>query len=279
VFTFVIALGDASSLFDPVAAAGGTNSAFAITGGNVRRAVADALAIIAGVRVPCTFDITQVVPAGITFDPSLVSVAFDIPNRDPSPVTRVQNAADCANHDRDGWYFDGAAKQVVICPDLCNLPRAHLLYQYDCRPLARVADGGGTQCGDGVCSHSEDQFSCPNDCGGTCGDGVCGRNEDAFSCSPDCFCSNHTCDTDETAQSCPVDCACGAAEKFCNGTCVLRKPANGCNSLTCDPCTTVPPPNGVATCDQNGACGFSCLSGFRKSGDRCVSIFGDAAAD
>ncbi|MEK6835261.1 MAG: hypothetical protein AABX61_03300 [Nanoarchaeota archaeon] len=54
-----------------------------------------------------------------------------------------------------------------------------------------------------------------------CGDGICSKTEDEFSCAQDCFinqtsnnekiCGNNICDVGEDSQSCPIDC--GEAEK------------------------------------------------------------------
>lgn len=259
VFTYVIALGEAATLFDPVAAAGGTTLAFKITGGNVRRAVSDAFVDIVGFHVACTFDAGQLAGPSTTLDPSSISLSFDFPDGGTTAVTPVQSAADCASLDRDGWYFNYSTRKVVLCPDLCDHPRASLRYEYGCRPPVRAADGGAA-CGDGVCSPPESAFSCPNDCTGFCGDGVCESGETATSCPPDCD-------------------NCGSAEKLCRGTCVRPTPENGCDSPTCAPCATAPPPNSAPVCNPYGKCDFTCWSGFRRSGDHCVSIFGDAAAD
>jgi hypothetical protein len=142
VSTYVIAVGDAAPLFDPVAAAGGTTSAFAITGGNVRKAVSEALASIVTYQPPCAVDVNQLGLPRSTKDTSLVTVAFEYDDGGAKDVTRVQSAADCPNHARDGWYVNESKGQVVLCPDLCAHPRANIRFEYGCRPPARATDGG-----------------------------------------------------------------------------------------------------------------------------------------
>jgi hypothetical protein len=63
-------------------------------------------------------------------------------------------------------------------------------------------------CGDGLCSGSETQFSCPFDCGSFCGDGFCGDGETSANCSFDCgsFCGDGVCNGSESSSTCPGDC-------------------------------------------------------------------------
>lgn len=74
-----------------------------------------------------------------------------------------------------------------------------------------VKDGGPycftpAQCGNGACEPTEDEVSCPADCGvspGGCGDGYCAEGEASF-CTEDC-CGDGFCDSGE-AGVCSSDC-------------------------------------------------------------------------
>lgn len=83
-----------------------------------------------------------------------------------------------------------------------------------------------TRCGDGWCSGSETQHSCPADCRPLpyCGDGVCNNGETEASCYHDCtpkqadpYCGDGRCNGGETKYSCPSDC--GLAPYCGDGTC------------------------------------------------------------
>src|SRR5687768_6162774 len=62
------------------------------------------------------------------------------------------------------------------------------------------------ECGDALCSPSEDGDTCAEDC--FCGDGVCTDGETNTTCSADCEreCGDDICDEGETAATCRVDC-------------------------------------------------------------------------
>jgi hypothetical protein len=94
-------------------------------------------------------------------------------------------------------------------------------------------------CGDGWCTSTETQQSCPADCTPSpyCGDGACNNGETLASCPYDCkktcgvedtcgstttrtaYCGDKRCSNGETKYSCPADCGlpdyCGDGE--CNG--------------------------------------------------------------
>ncbi len=100
------------------------------------------------------------------------------------------------------------------------------------QPAKEISQGSTqsptTRCGDGWCSGSETQHSCPADCGPLpyCGDGVCSNGETPQSCRYDCeepepetYCGDGRCNGAETKYSCPNDCGhpayCG--DGTCNG--------------------------------------------------------------
>jgi hypothetical protein len=86
-------------------------------------------------------------------------------------------------------------------------------------------------CGDGVCSPSEDTWSCPADCPDPCGDGVCSGSEDVDNCRKDCA---------------------GA------GSCCEPHSGPGCSDLTMQNCL----------CDQHSWC---CASGWGGWTSQCIS--------
>jgi DNA-binding beta-propeller fold protein YncE len=74
-------------------------------------------------------------------------------------------------------------------------------------------------CGDGKCGYSEDNVTCPGDCG-YCGDDICGVAEngpDGGSCPVDCLvaCGDGECEGGENAKYCPWDCG-GCGDGLCN---------------------------------------------------------------
>jgi hypothetical protein len=73
--------------------------------------------------------------------------------------------------------------------------------------------------------------------------------------------------------------ACKAGEKCCTSVstqppvsaCVTEQPLIGCGQTGCDPCPP-PPTNGVAVCDNNGACAVRCNEAYALSNGECVPM-------
>jgi hypothetical protein len=61
---------------------------------------------------------------------------------------------------------------------------------------------------------------------------------------------------------------CATGQKYCGGLCTPPAPRVGCGLTGCEPCTLVAPANGYVTC-ANGQCVFDCLSGYKKTVDKC----------
>ncbi|MFO0736598.1 MAG: hypothetical protein U0270_12000 [Labilithrix sp.] len=71
----------------------------------------------------------------------------------------------------------------------------------------------------------------------------------------------------------PVDAdgACPPARKRCGDACALKDdPTYGCGESRCTPCAV--PRDGIAACNAQLACDFTCAAGFERVGDRCVGF-------
>jgi hypothetical protein len=62
---------------------------------------------------------------------------------------------------------------------------------------------------------------------------------------------------------------CGTGEKKCGGVCVVPNPGIGCNLTDCNACPQ-PPANSQWFCNS-GTCDFTCLNGYVKQGQTCIS--------
>ncbi len=80
---------------------------------------------------------------------------------------------------------DGVDVRGATCSGLGYDSGGPILCRDDCSALDVLAC---ETCGDGVCTGTEDNASCPADCAGTCNDG------------------NNTCDVGEDCSTCPTDC-------------------------------------------------------------------------
>lgn len=108
-------------------------------------------------------------------------------------------------------------EEVGQCP-ACPIV-AEMRARGEAVPLACSCPG---DCGDGVCSGSENSSNCPTDCGPSgpvCGNGVCESGESTSSCPADCHtttppsgpsCGNGVCEGREKL-TCPSDCPCPTA--------------------------------------------------------------------
>ena len=157
---------------------------------------------------------------------------------------------------------------------------------FDCVKASGCTNGGGSQCGDGICEPGE-ASACPADCGGTgpvCGDGVCEEGEDAASCVMDCgsvgpICGNGLCQFGEDAKNCATDCQggpnCGDGQcedvewKTCPADCVTPGPT--CGNQKCEP------GENQATCPQDCQPSTVCGDGACSAGETAQSCPGDCA--
>jgi hypothetical protein len=132
----------------------------------------------------------------------------------------------------------------------------NVVYQPPADYSQATTSASQNSCGDGWCSSTETQQSCPADCTPVsyCGDGACNNGETSISCSYDCkvatpvstrpvpYCGDKRCNDGETKYSCPADCGLPAycGDGTCNGAetkyncpqdCGL---ASYCGDGTCD---------------------------------------------
>ena len=125
----------------------------------------------------------------------------------------------------------------------------------DCRPLS--------YCGDGVCNNGETESSCYYDCAPKqpapyCGDGICNGGETKYSCQTDCgqppYCGDGVCNGAETKQTCPEDC--GLAPYCGDGNCDRDESRYNC-AKDCG----LPPYCGDGKCDPDESpytCSLDC---------------------
>jgi hypothetical protein len=136
--TFVIALGEASTLFDPVARAGGTSASIVVPSDNISSGVNDALSKVFFPQEYCAYDIASLVPPGATLDPNLVSVSFPrgLPDGGTIEAPLIQNPSDCASAaiQRNGWSVHPfVADTIVLCGWSCMHFSADVRIAYGCR--------------------------------------------------------------------------------------------------------------------------------------------------
>ncbi len=120
--TFVIGVGGSQGALNGFAAAGGTMSAFLVDQGpNVQQAFLDALNVIQGQSLPCSY-LLPAPPQGETLDFGAVNVVYT-PGGGGAEQT-IPKAGDPGNCPPGGlaWYYDdpAAPTQIVLCPDTCG---------------------------------------------------------------------------------------------------------------------------------------------------------------
>ncbi|MFH1669037.1 MAG: hypothetical protein ABIA62_03855 [Candidatus Woesearchaeota archaeon] len=120
-----------------------------------------------------------------------------------------------------------------------------------------------SSCGDGICSDTENQGTCPQDCSpkATCGDDTCDETESYESCPDDCekliVCGDDDCDDTESYESCPDDC---------------KKPSV-CGDGTCDPSETCGKCARDCACKQGYLCVLEkCIENKCSSNSQCDDL-------
>lgn len=119
--TYVIGVGPSLSNLDQIAAAGGTDKAYLVEGGDVGTKVLDALNSIRGAaQIPCEMKIPPP-PDGQTIDHTRVNIVFVDGKAETHDLLAVDGEAGC--QDDDGWYYDDAAapKTIRLCERSCSL--------------------------------------------------------------------------------------------------------------------------------------------------------------
>lgn len=141
--------------------------------------------------------------------------------------------------------------------------------------------GGGTKASSGAGESGAAGDSAVTQCeeGEKLCAGACVAIDDpAYGCDAT-LCSPSRCpDTGAATLACEsgecVIASCGAGSKSCGGTCVsIDDPAFGCETDSCDASTCPSLATGGTLACQAGACVIgSCADGFKKCGDKCVSV-------
>jgi len=119
--TYVLGVGQALDNLNRIAAAGGTDSAYLVEGGNVSQAVLEALnSIRADAAIPCTLPIPNPDNGVINYN----SVNIGICDSAENSLTTfyVENAEGCTN-DPGGWYYTegGSTRNIQLCDATCGV--------------------------------------------------------------------------------------------------------------------------------------------------------------
>lgn len=132
---YVLGVGQALQNLDQIAAAGRTERAYLVEGGDVAESVLGALNAIRGAAtIPCELQIPE--PAsGETLDYGRVNVGICGAGGDEQPTFRVENQAECDG--QPGWYYDdpNSPQKIVLCEASCetvSVPGAQLHYTVGC---------------------------------------------------------------------------------------------------------------------------------------------------
>lgn len=137
--TFVLGVGPNLDGLERIAAAGGTEHALLVEGGDVTREVGAALGRIRGTALPCSLRLPEP-PPGQTFDRARVNVVVtDAAGKDHA-LSSVTSADDCAAG--GGWYYGAGAvtDRIELCPTSCDFAKAQsndgrIRFALGCRTL------------------------------------------------------------------------------------------------------------------------------------------------
>ena len=91
--------------------------------------------------------------------------------------------------------------------------------------------------------------------------------------------TNDTPDSGTPREDAGTPLECEAGQHRCGAGCIddlANEPANGCRLGCGEPCPT--PPDGEASCDEDGACVVACPPPFRLEGGECVCTPMDCTA-
>jgi Mg-chelatase subunit ChlD len=114
--TYVIGVGPSLSNLDRIAAAGGTEKAYLVEGGDVAAQVLAALNAVRGAaQIPCELKIPPS-PEGEVLDYERLNIDFVDGQGTTHDVLAVPSADDCG--DGDGWHYDDPSNPSTV--QLCN---------------------------------------------------------------------------------------------------------------------------------------------------------------
>jgi hypothetical protein len=133
--TYVLGVGPFLDNLGQIAAAGGSDKAYLVSGGDVSKQVLDALnAIRASAQIPCQLSIPTP-PEGHTVDLTRVNLVRTSSSCDTTTIGYRETASSCDS--KGGWYFDAAngAQKVVLCKQTCDdvsHPGEQLMFSVGC---------------------------------------------------------------------------------------------------------------------------------------------------
>jgi hypothetical protein len=123
---FVLGVGPTLDNLNRIAAAGGTDHAFLVDGGDVTKNVLDALGRIRGSALPCSFELPPP-PQGQSFDYDTVNVVVTDAAGDDHALYNVPSAAECTEN--GGWFYASEAsgdapERIELCDASCTYTKA-----------------------------------------------------------------------------------------------------------------------------------------------------------
>jgi hypothetical protein len=132
---YVLGVGQALQNLNQIAAAGRTEKAYLVEGGDVAKSMVAALNAIRGdAIIPCELQIPNP-PAGEELDYQRVNVGICDANGGLRPTYYVESESKCGSS--PGWYYDDPAnpQKIVLCKKSCDtvsVPGAELRYSVGC---------------------------------------------------------------------------------------------------------------------------------------------------
>lgn len=132
--TYVLGVGPMLDNLDNIAAAGGTERAYLVEGGDVANQVLEALRIIRGDAIPCTMGLPQP-PSGQDLAYDEVNITYASSECEATYYSYVETVDACA--DEGGWYYDDptAPQKIQLCPTSCDqvsAPGGKLVFTVGC---------------------------------------------------------------------------------------------------------------------------------------------------
>jgi hypothetical protein len=134
--TYVLGVGPLLDNLGQIAAAGHTDKAYLVSGGDVRSQVLAALnAIRAAASIPCELQIPPP-PSGQDLNLDKVNVVFTTNSCQTQVIGYRDTQASC-DTTNGGWFFDnpGAPQKVLLCGKTCDdvsVPGGQLLFSIGC---------------------------------------------------------------------------------------------------------------------------------------------------
>jgi len=139
--TYVLGVGPLLENLEQIAAAGGTERAYLVEGGDVSTQVLAALNRIRGdAAIPCQLQLPEP-PADQTLVYDQVNLEHETSVCESTLFYSVQNASECGSE--DGWYYDDpqSPQSIHLCPQSCDRvsgPGGTLFYSVGCATQFRI---------------------------------------------------------------------------------------------------------------------------------------------